>query len=393
MIKNILIIALSLFITTNVFGQFDIDIEIGDQLEKITLPLINAPHDSLSMEAIEDKVVIIDFWATWCSPCLSSMEHLEEIQKEFEEEVRVIAVSSEDKERIERFVSKREYPIWFGVDEKDALKTVFPYRMIPHTVVLDREGVIVAVTEPYEITSEVIKKVIKGKEIDLPLKEDNMDFDPTLDYFKADTNTVRSFVIQPAIPNFSTFSKTDPIGPFANRRISFHNFTIDGLYRHAYQTTSKRMVYEVDEAMFEYSDPKNKYCVDLIVAPEESEEKYEILQQKIHASFDVQARLEKRKIYVARLYKVDSLEFTPQPSSEESAMSARGDYYKNPAGSTQEFAEYLEGFGVVNLPVENETGIEGTFNFDFSFDTDDHDTFFAAMKKLGLGLKKVERDI
>ena len=74
-------------------------------------------------------------------------------------------------------------------------------------------------------------------------------------------------------------------------------------------------------------------------------------------------------------------------------MSARGDYYKNPAGSTQEFARYLEGFGVVDLPVENETEIEGTFNFDFSFDTDNPETFFAAMKKMGLGLKKVEREV
>ncbi|MBL0136320.1 MAG: hypothetical protein IPP79_21270 [Chitinophagaceae bacterium] len=50
--------------------------------------------------------------------------------------------------------------------------------------------------------------------------------------------------------------------------MSMHNFTIDGLYRMAYQLSNFRIVYDMDKKEFDYNKQENKYCLDVIVPKE-----------------------------------------------------------------------------------------------------------------------------
>lgn len=56
-----------------------------------------------------DRVYVVEFWATWCGPCIASMPHLVELQKEFaDRQVQVISISDEDMETVDAFL-KRPY--------------------------------------------------------------------------------------------------------------------------------------------------------------------------------------------------------------------------------------------------------------------------------------------
>jgi thiol-disulfide isomerase/thioredoxin len=66
-------------------------------------------HDHEPITAFEaGKVYVVEFWATWCGPCVSSMPHLAEIQKKYADDLVVISVSTEPPETIEEFLERKK---------------------------------------------------------------------------------------------------------------------------------------------------------------------------------------------------------------------------------------------------------------------------------------------
>lgn len=130
-------------------------LEVGDQVPEFTLELPGNDQQSLSSSDLKGQVILIDFWGTYCSPCVKGMPHLEDLQAEFDGQLTVIAVNYEGKERLERFLTKKSFDFTFVLGS-DQLREFFPFRSIPHTVLIDDVGKVVAITSPENITSEVI---------------------------------------------------------------------------------------------------------------------------------------------------------------------------------------------------------------------------------------------
>ncbi len=53
------------------------------------------------------KVYVVEFWATWCGPCVSNMPHLATLQSKYQDEVRFIGVTDEDNETVQGFLAKQ----------------------------------------------------------------------------------------------------------------------------------------------------------------------------------------------------------------------------------------------------------------------------------------------
>lgn len=60
------------------------------------------------------KVYVVEFWATWCGPCVASIPHLKELQERHEKEVTVISISDESREKIEDFLEREHGGTTFG---------------------------------------------------------------------------------------------------------------------------------------------------------------------------------------------------------------------------------------------------------------------------------------
>ncbi|HHY85960.1 MAG TPA: TlpA family protein disulfide reductase [Verrucomicrobia bacterium] len=100
------------------------------------------------------KVVVLDFWATWCGPCLSSMPHTQEVAKRFKDKDVVVlaACTSDSQAAFEKWVKENasKYPdIVFTRDpnaegEDQASRKLYGVTGIPTQFVIDREGKIVA---------------------------------------------------------------------------------------------------------------------------------------------------------------------------------------------------------------------------------------------------------
>jgi len=101
----------------------------------------------ISMDELKGRVVLIDFWATWCEPCRAALPHIREIAKKFEgQPLLVLSVNLDnDEQRWKDFVTKNEMT-WpqYGGDGgfKGPMATLFSVQAIPQTFTIDADGVL-----------------------------------------------------------------------------------------------------------------------------------------------------------------------------------------------------------------------------------------------------------
>ncbi len=87
------------------------------------------------------EVVLLNFWATWCGPCVGEMPALEQIHNEGA--ATVIAVSEDDTEQdMTSFKRTEGYTMNMAFDGDGSLSSLYPSQYIPYTIIIDQNGVI-----------------------------------------------------------------------------------------------------------------------------------------------------------------------------------------------------------------------------------------------------------
>lgn len=389
------VLALFLLIALSVKSQ---GLTIGSRVPTLNFENMIVPRTSntivrnVSIDDYKGKVILFDFWATRCGACITSMSKLEDLSKKFAGKLQVFAITNENMDRIQRFVKNRPTSLTVVVDSSETIRELFPYRTIPHVILIDKEGIIRAITHSDEITEQTIADVLQNKTVSLPVKLDNTAFDYDDDYFKADSTTKESFNLQPGIEGIGGFSKVGK-GVFANRRISLHNVTIDNLFRAAYQKSYFRTINLLDSADYDYENPKNLYCLDVIVPNNNGIDLYLDMQKKLPQHFQASARLEKRKTEVYVLKRTsDTVKFTPSTESND-YYSSNSNHFTGKGVRISSIAQFIEDFGITRTPVLDETGVEGRFDIHMEFEPEKKGSFREALRKIGLSLEKVEREI
>lgn len=96
---------------------------------------------AMSLNNFAGKPVFLNFWATWCGPCVSEMGSIEKASKQFKDEIVFLAVSNEAPSLIKSYVKKNKLSFNFAhldVTYLDVYVTV-----LPTTLLIDRNGQIV----------------------------------------------------------------------------------------------------------------------------------------------------------------------------------------------------------------------------------------------------------
>lgn len=98
----------------------------------------------VSLSEFKGKVILLDFWATWCVPCKAEIPGFIELQKKYGAEgLQIIGLSVDDSAAMAKKYSdemKMNYPILLAEGKEDILKAYDPIPSIPVSVVIDRQG-------------------------------------------------------------------------------------------------------------------------------------------------------------------------------------------------------------------------------------------------------------
>ncbi len=112
-------------------------------------------------EQFKDKVLVIDFWATWCNPCIEAMPTIQKVCQKYKEKgVMLLAVNvGEDTKKIQEFVKKQGWKIDVVIDDQMEVSKGFSADVIPLTMLVSREGMVEAVHFGYPGAESLEKRL------------------------------------------------------------------------------------------------------------------------------------------------------------------------------------------------------------------------------------------
>lgn len=115
---------------------------VGKPAPDFNLELLASGGKKFHLADHKGKVVILDFWATWCGPCLQTMPLVEKVAHEFEAEgVQLIAVNLEESaKQITSTLERHKLQVTVAMDIDGVAATKYQATAIPQTVIIDREG-------------------------------------------------------------------------------------------------------------------------------------------------------------------------------------------------------------------------------------------------------------
>ena len=156
-------LSISLLISSlNILAQHGY--KTGESVQNIQIKtILNSTITEPSLDKLKGKLTIIDFFGTWCIPCMKALPHLETISKKYPD-VSILLVSNETEDRIRKFLIKRsDITLPLIIDKEDIFTKLFQPPSYPYSVILGEDGKIITTLQAAELDELQVEKWLKGQ--------------------------------------------------------------------------------------------------------------------------------------------------------------------------------------------------------------------------------------
>lgn len=129
-----------------------------EQTDKENFPKLNEGSDapdftaelygggSFCLSDKQEKVVLLNFWASWCGPCVGEMPALQKLYEDYGDELEILAVNTaEDKDTVDAFMADSQYTFPIAYDENGEISRKYPTDGIPYTLIIDKDGKVASI--------------------------------------------------------------------------------------------------------------------------------------------------------------------------------------------------------------------------------------------------------
>ncbi|MCY3932465.1 MAG: TIGR03435 family protein [Acidobacteria bacterium] len=362
----------------------------GDQAPPLAIEeTLTGPAESdTDWAALKGKATVLEFWATWCVPCVDVIPHLNELENELSgEEIRFVSITDEEAGIVSPFLESVPISGVVGLDLDRSVFRDYGVLAIPTTFLVDKEGVIQAVTRAHDVTKENLLDLIAGRRPDVP---EIADIDAMLELKALDELTARAdgdhLVVKGSrgelLMLFAPTEKAEYAMSRSPDEVRMVSADPALILRVAYGVRPGRFVMEAEL-------PEQKYDVAVMTGgrPELVEPMF---RQIVSAGLGIEAVWEERMVDAYVLLKNGEPRLKPLPEG------ARYGYRASPdsLGATD-----LDGLAnnvarLLERPTVNETGIAGRFQILVEFDAPEPEAIFQAIEDtLGLAVVEEQRAV
>lgn len=320
-------------------AQFNemVALNVGDKCPDVTFAnLLRYKDSEAKLSDFRGKRLIIDFWATWCTPCLKSFPKLEKLQQSLKNNLQIMLVTAENQKSIENFYNmKPKLSLVTSVTTReDVIFTLFPHQQIPHAIWLDENGIVRAITGSNEMTVENITTFANGGEVAFVHKTFSARAKPVMQIVNEavqrslanpDTTTLFTSTLTRHMPDSLRYNRYRYVGPQFKHRVidRTFNYPISHLYSVAfgmydakgfenYSIYDRVIVESKDSLKIQYpsyySDlppgalqawkQENTYCYTLVLPPGQTDSlsRFKVMQRDLVRYFGYECRIAQRNV-------------------------------------------------------------------------------------------------
>jgi thiol-disulfide isomerase/thioredoxin len=159
----------------NIFKPLNIGDTIPRSAWSMPLQVLNnqGENRTISLNDYRGKLIMLDFWATWCGSCIANMPKTDSLQSKFQHDFSVVMLTAQDNKTVQAFLKRTAYkPNGTIVTNEKGFSELFPHQIIPHYVWIDSKGVYLGATDISEVNSGRIKSLLAGSGTLHNLKKD-----------------------------------------------------------------------------------------------------------------------------------------------------------------------------------------------------------------------------
>lgn len=170
MMKKIIILVLAMLLNASIIFSQAKELKIGDIASEISLSNTNGKIIKLS--SLRGKMVLIDFWASWCAPCVKEQPLLANLYKKYKSSLftvgkgfEIYGVSFDNKRSSWESIIKKYKINWIQVSDlkfwSSPVAKLYNLQELPYNILIDGEGIIIAKNLHGEELERTIKKYLK----------------------------------------------------------------------------------------------------------------------------------------------------------------------------------------------------------------------------------------
>jgi thiol-disulfide isomerase/thioredoxin len=373
--------------------------------------LINYKKEKLAIADLKGKFVIIDFWGTFCLPCIADFPKLESLQKKYSDSLQILLVAADGYQKAKLFYetrAKAKRPMYLPCAINRKFVKYFQVKEVSTYVWIDDQGYIKAITDYSQITAQNVADFINRKNLQLRNKQKEVIID-----HKKYLVTVASEMDSSSVMYNSSLTKylkgVSPAYYFPRKgiptKVYARNMPIRNLYQIAFGDSMKavpfnRTVIESahpekiacpKEEDFETWKVDNTFCYELTVPAEMQKDILLIMRENLNRLFGLHVYLEYRTKNCLVLKKDKEPHFfSDKTATPKKVWSTGGITVMNYPFAV--FADMIQHYnpGIIVL---DETGITGNIDLVIQAEMNDVDSLNKALEQHGLHLYYEDRQV
>ncbi|OQP62166.1 TlpA family protein disulfide reductase [Niastella populi] len=372
--------------------------------------LFNYPKDKLSLPELKGKFVIIDFWGTFCLPCIKAFPKLENWQKRYGDNLQILLVATDGYPKTKQFYEIRKKgnkPMSLPCAINKSMVKYFQVKDVSTYVWIDDKGYIRAITDGSQLTDENIAGFVNRKEIMVREKEKKISVDykkPLLEIAKEiDSNSVVfGSVLTRHLKGVRSSMNVSRKGVYRNR-IAAHNMAVRNLYQLAYgdstgpvpfnrtivESSSSEKIECPPNEDYEKWKYDNTFCYEITVPEAKRDSIWSLMRDDLRQLFGYSACQEYRKQKCLILKADKNFRHLADTSVKPSAsISVGGITLVN-----QPFPRLVDNIShfLSDKILLDETGLSGRITVVLKAQMNDVDAVNGELKKYGLSLQYEDR--
>ncbi|MEO5947922.1 MAG: DUF547 domain-containing protein [Chitinophagaceae bacterium] len=154
--------------------------------------ILNYSVAASTFQKLNDKLLIVDFFGTWCIPCIKALPKLSALQEKYKGQINIILVSDEPEEKLKAFIdNQKDFILPVIVDDQAIFTKLFQPPAYPYTAIVGKNGKVLAISAQEEMNEISIEKWLKEQKSDDVRMLTKLNNDSALSY---QINTVKETV-------------------------------------------------------------------------------------------------------------------------------------------------------------------------------------------------------